>query len=83
MADAYHNARYKIGAPYRADAGACPPGGAMKAEPKAFVISGMHHHAFRSCDIENTRAFYEEILGLQLIGTYIETENPLYKDAPS
>src|SRR5262245_63173482 len=60
-----------------------PAGGAMKAEPKAFAIRGMHHHAFRSCDIEKTRAFYEGVLGLPLIGTFIETENPLYKDGPS
>jgi catechol 2,3-dioxygenase-like lactoylglutathione lyase family enzyme len=51
-------------------------------KPK-FAVRGMHHHAFRSQDIEKTRHFYEDILGLPLIGTFVETDNPLYKDGAS
>jgi catechol 2,3-dioxygenase-like lactoylglutathione lyase family enzyme len=51
-------------------------------KPK-FAVRGLHHHAFRSCDIEKTRHFYEDILGLPLIGTFVETENPVYKDGAS
>src|SRR2546428_10091870 len=46
-------------------------------------VRGMHHHAFRSCDIEKTRKFYEEVIGLPLIATFVEMDNPLYKDGPS
>lgn len=52
-------------------------------EEKSFAVRGMHHHAFRSCDIEKTRKFYEEVIGLPLIATFVETENPLYEDGPS
>jgi glyoxylase I family protein len=55
----------------------------MEAQPRGFNVRRMHHHAFRSCDIEETRKFYEEVIGLPLIGTFIETENPVYKDGAS
>jgi catechol 2,3-dioxygenase-like lactoylglutathione lyase family enzyme len=55
----------------------------MEAEPKSFAVLGMHHHAFRSCDIEKTRKFYEEVIGLPLIATFVETENPVHKDGGS
>ena len=49
----------------------------------SFAVRGMHHHAFRSCDIEKTRKFYEEVIGLPLIATFVETDNPVYKDGAS
>jgi len=59
----------------------------MEADPQCvhqrFPVRGMHHHAFRSCDIEKTRQFYEEVIGLPLVATFVETENPVYKDGPS
>src|SRR5262244_119280 len=55
----------------------------MEAEPKPFRVRGMHHHAFRSRDIEKTCKFYEEVIGLPLIATFVETDNPLYKDGAS
>ncbi|MEM7413459.1 MAG: VOC family protein [Myxococcota bacterium] len=36
--------------------------------------SRMHHHAYVSRDLEATRAFYEEILGLPLAATWCESE---------
>jgi catechol 2,3-dioxygenase-like lactoylglutathione lyase family enzyme len=53
----------------------------MKTQP--FKIRGLHHHAFRSCDIEKTVKFYEEVIGLPLIGTFVETEHPVCKDGQS
>jgi glyoxylase I family protein len=55
----------------------------MEADRKPFSVRGMHHHAFRSSDIEKTRKFYEEVIGLPLIATFVETENPVYKDGES
>ena len=55
----------------------------MEPEPKSFAVRGMHHHAFRSRDIEKTRKFYEEVIGLPLIATFVETDNPVYKDGAS
>jgi catechol 2,3-dioxygenase-like lactoylglutathione lyase family enzyme len=55
----------------------------MEPEQKTFKVRGMHHHAFRSCDIEKTRKFYEEVIGLPLIATFVETDNPVYKDGAS
>ena len=36
--------------------------------------SRMHHHAYVSRDLEATRAFYEEIVGLPLSATWCESE---------
>lgn len=52
-------------------------------EKKPFTVRGMHHHAFRSCDIEKTRKFYEEVIGLPLVASFVETKNPVYQDGPS
>jgi catechol 2,3-dioxygenase-like lactoylglutathione lyase family enzyme len=38
----------------------------MKLMTKAVPIHGLHHFAYRSRDAEETRAFYEDILGLPL-----------------
>jgi glyoxylase I family protein len=35
-------------------------------------IRGLHHHAYRTRDSEQTRRFYEELLGLPLIASFIE-----------
>lgn len=48
-----------------------------------FKVKGLHHHAFRSIDIEKTRHFYEDILGLPLIGTFVESDNVLDPDSPN
>ena len=35
---------------------------------EAFVpIRGLHHYAYRCRDCEETRAFYEDVLGLPLV----------------
>ena len=39
-----------------------------------------HHHAFRTSDMEKTRAFYEDILGCPLIGTFVETTDPVTEE---
>ena len=40
-------------------------------------VKQLHHHAFRTKDMEATRAFYEDVLGLPLIGTFVETTDPV------
>lgn len=40
-------------------------------------IGCLHHHAFMVKDMEETRHFYEDILGLPLIGTWVERLNPV------
>lgn len=37
----------------------------------------MHHHAYLAKDMEDTRHFYEDILGMPLVGTWIERTNPV------
>ena len=36
------------------------------------MIRGLHHHACRCRDSEETRKFYEDFLGLKLAGTLIQ-----------
>jgi catechol 2,3-dioxygenase-like lactoylglutathione lyase family enzyme len=48
-----------------------------------YLIKKLHHHAFRSRDIEKTRHFYEDVLGLPLIGTFVETENVVDPESPN
>lgn len=45
-------------------------------------IRQFHHHAFRTRDMEATRHFWEDILGCPLIGTFVETTDPV-TEAPS
>jgi len=45
-------------------------------------IRGVHHHAFRTKDMEATRQFWEDLLGMPLIGTFVETTDPV-TEAPS
>ena len=40
-------------------------------------VKMFHHHAFRTADMEATRAFYEDVLGCPLIGTFVETTDPV------
>ncbi len=43
-------------------------------------IRGVHHHAFRTKDMEATRRFWEDLLGLPLIGTFVETTDPVTEE---
>lgn len=40
-------------------------------------IRKLHHHAFMVKDMEQTRHFYEDVLGMPLIGTWVERTNPV------
>ena len=40
------------------------------------ALRGIHHSAYRCRDAEETRAFYEEVLGLPLAGLVIEEKEP-------
>ncbi len=44
---------------------------------KANKVGRLHHHAFLAKDMEATRHFYEDILGMPLIGTWVERTNPV------
>jgi glyoxylase I family protein len=39
-------------------------------------IRRLHHHAIRTKDMEKTRHFYEDLLGLPLVGTWKEAFDP-------
>ena len=43
-------------------------------------VRQFHHHAFRTADMEKTRAFYEDVLGCPLIGTFVETTDPVTEE---
>lgn len=40
-------------------------------------VGRLHHHAFLAKDMEATRHFYEDILGMPLVGTWVERVNPV------
>ncbi len=40
------------------------------------ALRGIHHSAYRCRDAEETRAFYEDVLGLKLSGLVIEEREP-------
>ncbi|MEQ9495809.1 MAG: VOC family protein [Deltaproteobacteria bacterium] len=40
-------------------------------------IRCVHHHAFRTNDMEATRKFWEDLLGMPLIGVFVETTDPV------
>ncbi|OYU15954.1 MAG: glyoxalase [Alphaproteobacteria bacterium PA4] len=40
------------------------------------ALKGIHHSAYRCRDAEETRAFYEDVLGLPLAGLVIEEREP-------
>lgn len=43
-------------------------------------IRMFHHHAFRTADMEATRRFWEDVLGCPLIGTFVETTDPVTEE---
>jgi catechol 2,3-dioxygenase-like lactoylglutathione lyase family enzyme len=45
--------------------------------PSPLRIQKLHHHAFRTRDMERTRQFWEDILGMPLVGTFVETVDPV------
>jgi catechol 2,3-dioxygenase-like lactoylglutathione lyase family enzyme len=47
------------------------------ARRKKNRILGLHHHAYLVRDMEETRHFYEDILGMPLVGTWVERTNPV------
>ena len=42
--------------------------------------SRLHHNAYVAKDLEKTRAFYEDVIGLPLVATWCETDNLFGKD---
>ena len=51
---------------------------AVETKPTAApAIQCVHHHAFRTKDMEMTRGFWEDVLGLPLVGTFVETVDPV------
>jgi catechol 2,3-dioxygenase-like lactoylglutathione lyase family enzyme len=50
------------------------------ARRAAIPVKQFHHHAFRTADMEATRAFYEDVLGCPLIGTFVETTDPVTEE---
>jgi len=42
--------------------------------------SRLHHNAFVAKDLEKTRAFYEDVIGLPLVATWCETDHLFGKD---
>lgn len=44
---------------------------------KAPAIRRVHHHAFRTSDMEKTRKFWSELLGLEMVGTFVELVDPV------
>ena len=51
-----------------------PTNRAVSVGPLRHLPQRLHHHAFVCADQEKTRHFYEEVLGLPLIATWIERE---------
>ncbi|MHB8883578.1 MAG: VOC family protein [Methylovirgula sp.] len=49
----------------------------LAAKRRANRLGRMHHHAFIARDLEETRHFYEDLLGLPLVGTWVERINPV------
>lgn len=43
-------------------------------------IRQFHHHAFRTSDMEATRHFWEDLLGCPLVGTFVETTDPVTEE---
>ncbi len=50
---------------------------ATQARREKIAVKRFHHHAFRTADMEATRAFWEDVLGCPLIGTFVETTDPV------
>jgi glyoxylase I family protein len=43
-------------------------------------VRRFHHHAFRTNDMEKTRQFYEDVLGMPMIGVFVETTDPVTEE---
>src|ERR671910_1487057 len=65
-------ARYTVECPCSGHASRRPEGGAMATTDK--LPSRLHHNAYVSKDLEATRAFYEDLVGLPLIATWSEAD---------
>lgn len=52
------------------------------AVPPAPVVKGVHHSAFRCRDAEETRRFYEEVLGLRTRATLMFEKDPAGQPRP-
>lgn len=46
---------------------------------KSNNVLKLHHHAYRTRDIEATRHFYEDILGMPLVAAFVETWDGLHE----
>jgi catechol 2,3-dioxygenase-like lactoylglutathione lyase family enzyme len=53
---------------------------ATQARRAGIAVKQFHHHAFRTADMEKTRAFWEDLLGCPLIGTFVETVDPVTEE---
>jgi catechol 2,3-dioxygenase-like lactoylglutathione lyase family enzyme len=53
---------------------------ANQARRAGIAVKQFHHHAFRTADMEKTRAFWEDVLGCPLIGTFVETVDPVTEE---
>lgn len=53
---------------------------ATQARRAGIAVKQFHHHAFRTADMEKTRAFWEDVLGCPLIGTFVETVDPVTEE---
>ena len=53
---------------------------ATRARRAQIHVRRFHHHAWRTADMEATRAFWEDILGCPLIGTFVETVDPVTEE---
>lgn len=49
----------------------------VNARRQANRVGKLHHHAFMARDMGKTRQFYEDLLELPLIGTWVERTNPV------
>ena len=46
--------------------------------PRSNLLMRMHHHAYVSHDLERTRHFYEDIIGMRLAATWVEVTEESY-----
>lgn len=53
------------------------PSSHVSARREANRVGKLHHHAFHAKDMEATRHFYEDLLGMPLVGTWVERVNPV------
>lgn len=53
---------------------------ATLARRKQIKVRQFHHHAYRTADMERTRQFYEDVLGMPMIGVFVETTDPVTEE---